>query len=83
MRLPGGKVRRGPCRCAPRPKGHTATVTFQSTGSSEGLRPSPPQTVPRTVCPCGNRRELPDVRSGAGRAAARHVPIGHTATVTF
>ena len=64
MRLTGGKVRRRPDG----PGDHLQLLPSKAVGISEGLRPSSPQTVPRTVCPYGNRLELHGgkVRRGPG-----------------
>ncbi len=63
------------------PRGHLAGVASWGRCLSEGRRPFTPQTAPRTVCPFGIRRELPDARPGAGRAATPHAPKGHLVSV--
>lgn len=64
MRLPGGKVRRGPGGRGTSPQMSPSKAACVSVG----LRPSTLQTVSHTVCPCGNQCELHEgkVRRGPG-----------------
>ncbi len=77
MRLPGGKVRRGPCGFVLRPKGELLpALRFGVSVGARGSARSNLKQRPTLFAATRAGSNSTVVRSGAGRAALPYVPKG-------